>query len=86
METCMMNVHLRQFKATQERKSLKGTGEHLAFWVHNKIAHSYCVSVSRKRLCVSVFDSIRTLAATLMLVVQDTSPLLWEKADGEPAL
>ena len=39
-----------------------------------------------KRLCVSVFDSSPTLAAMLTLVDQDTSPLLWEKAYGEPAL
>lgn len=50
------------------------------------ITHSYCVSVSQKRLCVSVFDSALTLAAMLTLVDQDTSPLLWEKAYGEPAL
>lgn len=51
------------------------------------ITHSYCVSVSvsRKRLCVSVFDRAPTLAVMLTLVDQDTSPLLWEKADGEPA-
>lgn len=48
--------------------------------------YSYFVSVNWKRLCVSVFDSAPTLAATLTLVNQDTSPLLWEKAYGEPAL
>lgn len=49
------------------------------------ITHSCCVSVSWKRLCVSVFDSSLTLAAMLTLVDQDTSPLLREKAYGEPA-
>ena len=49
------------------------------------IMHSNHVSVSWKRLYVSVFDSAPTLAAMLTLVDQDTSPLLWERAYGEPA-
>lgn len=59
--------------------------EHLAFWGMYIITHSFCVSVSCKRLCASMFDSTQTLAAMLTLVERDTSPLLWEKARGESA-